>query len=262
MGGEGEEVDAEVANVHLDMGDGLRAVDDHIGTHLVGAGRNGLDVVHDTQDVGDLRARDDLCLGADLALDLLGRDGVVVIHAQIDEVGARGTADLLPGDEVGVVLHDGDHDLVARFEDGGAQRAGQEVQTLGSVASEDDLVALGLTVIVDGADEARDVLARVGDGLRGLDGEAVEPAQGVGVHRLVEGTLGGEHGLGALRRGGRIEERDVRMLREQGKVLFVGALLDTRNLFGCEHAYASWLWSRSWATSAPRTACARATAAS
>ncbi len=45
--------------------------------------------------------------------DLFVRDDALVVRAQEDERGTRGSAGLLPGDEVAVVLHDGDADLVA-----------------------------------------------------------------------------------------------------------------------------------------------------
>ncbi len=54
----------------------------------------------------------------------------------------------LPRDEVRVVLHLGQDDLVAAGDVAAAPRVGHEVDRLGRVAGEDDLVAVG------GVDEA------------------------------------------------------------------------------------------------------------
>ena len=51
-------------------------------------------------------------------------------------------ANELPRDDVGVVLHPGEHDLVARPEVGAAPALGDEVDALGAAAREDHLARL------------------------------------------------------------------------------------------------------------------------
>lgn len=76
-----------------------------------------------------------------------------------------------------MVLHDGDDDLVARFEDRGRKALGDQVERLARVAGEDDLVGLG------GADEVGDLLADLRDGVGGIDGQRVQSAQGLAFMR-------------------------------------------------------------------------------
>ena len=234
----------------------------------MGAAPDGGHVVLDAEDVGDLRHRDDLGAGADLCGDLLGRDAIVVVHAQVDEVGAHLATELLPRDDVRVVLHDGDDHVVAGADHGPPERLRHEVERLARVAREDDLVALRLARVVHGADERGDVRPGIVDGGRRLDGEAIEAAQRVRVHGLVEASLGVKHRGGALRGGGAVEEGEAGVGGQKREVGLEGALGDGRELGIGEHAHASSSRtgetpsSKSCATSAPRTASARRTAAS
>ena len=81
----------------------------------------------------------------------------------------------LPRDEVGVVLHLGQHDRVAAVDVPPAPRVGDEVDRLGRVAGEDDLVA------VRGVDEARDLIAGRLVGRGRLLADRVDAAVDVGV---------------------------------------------------------------------------------
>ena len=66
----------------------------------------------------------------------------------------RSSVEHQPGDEVGVVLHLGEHDDVAGRQVGPAPGVGDEVDRLGDVLGEDDLRG------GRGADEAADACAR------------------------------------------------------------------------------------------------------
>ena len=207
---ESEEVRSQLRHVHGHVRHGLRTVDHHVGAVRVRGLRQLGDGVLDAKDVGDLRGRDDLGLGADLGGDLLIRELAGLGGVEVDQGGARLAAGLLPRDQVGVVLHHGDGDLVAGFEHGGGEGLGHDVQAFGGVAGEDHLARVAR------ADKARDLGAHLGDGLGGLDGERVQAAQGVGVHGLVELFLGGEHAGGALRGGGAIEKSDLGLPASSG----------------------------------------------
>ena len=177
---------------------------------------HGLDGVLDAEDVRHVSGRDDLGARADLRAQLLLADHAVLVGEQIHEARARRAARLLPGDEVRVVLHDGDAHFVAGLQHGGGERLRHEVQGLAGVAAEHDLARIG------GADEARDVGAGLVDGLGGVHRQAIKAAQGVRVHLLVEAALRVEGDGRALGRGCAVEEGEAGVGRQQGEVLLVG----------------------------------------
>ena len=117
---------------------------------------------------------------------------------------------LLPRHEVGVVLHLGDHDLVAHpereprcdrrvdtvhrpFRRSVAEGVGDQVQRLGGVLGEHDLPRLG-------ADKGGHGLTGTLEGVGGLFGQLMGTPVNCGVLLLVEGALGIEH-LARLLRG-------------------------------------------------------------
>ena len=124
--------------------------------------------------------------------------------------GAGAAAGLLPRDEVGVVLHLGDEHLVTRAEGepvavaaptavrAVGEGVGDEVDRLGRVAGEDDLVG-------PRPDEARDGVARRLVGVGALLGELVGTAVHGRVRALVEVALGVEHLAGLVRGRTRVE---------------------------------------------------------
>ena len=79
----------------------------------------------------------------------------VVGDADPVDLGARALGEELPRDDVGVVLHLGEHDPVAGADVGGAPGVGDEVDRLGRVANEDDLATIGRAEMVgDGCPSA------------------------------------------------------------------------------------------------------------
>lgn len=210
MCAKGKEVGSQVGHIDRHVRQRLRAVDDQIAAVLVDELAEVLDRVLDAQHVRNLTHGQNLGLGTHLGKNLLGGELAGLGRVEVDELGAGLAADLLPRNQVGVVLHDGDDDLVTGLEHRGCKALGDQVERLARVAGEDDLVGLG------GADEVGDLLADLRDGIGGLDGQRVQAAQGVGVHTLVEVALGVEHAGGALRGGGAIEEGDLGVLLERG----------------------------------------------
>ena len=146
----------------------LRAVDDQIAAVLVHELAEVLDRVLDAQHVGDLTHGQNLGLGTHLGQNLLGGELAGLGGVEVDELGTGLAADLLPRNQVGVVLHDGDDDLVAGLQHRGRKALGDQVERLTRVAGEDDLVGLG------GADEVGDLMTHLRDGLGGLDGQRVQ----------------------------------------------------------------------------------------
>ena len=226
MRGESQEVSPELPHVEGHVGDGLRGVDHHVGAVGV-SGRGELcDGVLHAEHVGDMAAGDDLGRRADLGGDLAVGDLASGVGVEVDELRAGLAADLLPGDEVGVVRHDGDGNLVAGLEHVRGKALGYDVQGFARVAAKDDLVGAGATALVHGADELGDLGADLRDGLGRLDGERVQAAQRVGVHRLIEGLLRLEHAGGTLSGGAAVQEGEFGVLSEQREVALEGIEFD------------------------------------
>ena len=112
------------------------------------------------------------------------RDELEVAVALLDEE--------LPRDEVGVVLHLGQDDRVAAVDVLPAPRVGDEVDRLGRVAGEDDLVGVG------GVDEPGDLRAGPLVLGRRLLADRVDPAVDVGVVLAVVGVDRVDHDLRLL----------------------------------------------------------------
>jgi hypothetical protein len=104
----------------------------------------------------------------------------------------------LPRNDVRVVLHVGDEDLVPRPERP-AQRLGHQIDAVGGPAREDDLLAARR------ADEALDPVARRLVQLGGLFAERVDRAVHVGVARRVVLVHRLQHRAGLLAGGRRIQ---------------------------------------------------------
>ena len=156
--------------------------------------RHGLRAIHEDERAGGMGHVDDLADGIDGPervrhvgerdeLRLEAKEHLEDIETKDPVVGDRDELEVavalldeeLPRDEVGVVLHLGQHDRVAAVDVAPAPRVGDEVDRLGRVAGEDDLMAVG------GVDEA----GRPGAGPLVLGGrllaDRVDAAMDVGV---------------------------------------------------------------------------------
>ena len=133
------------------------------------------DRVDRAEHVGDVGDRDELGPLADQRLELVEKELASVADRCNPQLCASPLADHLPGDDVRVVLHLGDEDLVALAEMGRAIGLGNQVDRPGGAGGKDDLLTLG------GVEEALrfDASALVGLG-RAL-GEVVHAPVHVGV---------------------------------------------------------------------------------
>jgi hypothetical protein len=89
--------------------------------------------------VRHLRDRNQLGAIGQKLLELLDQEIAFVIDRRPFDHGAMALAQKVPGHDVRVMLHDGDHDLVAGLDVGLAPGRRHEVDRLGGVAGEDDL---------------------------------------------------------------------------------------------------------------------------
>ena len=178
VGRDGDEVGAERLDVDDPVRRGLRRVDDHDRAALARPRGEALDRVDRAEAVRDEAGGDDLHV-----LELVERlepQLAVVVERDQPEVGAGPLRDVLPRDEVRVVLELGDDDDVARLQLVQPPRVGDEVDALGRVAGEDDLARRR------GVEEPAHLLARALERLGRALGELVDAAVHVRVRGLVE----------------------------------------------------------------------------
>ena len=146
-----------------------------------------------------MREGDDLRTGADEAFRRCHVERAVVVHRDGAEARAGAGGELLPGDEVRVVLGLGDHDLVALAE---APRVpegtGHEVEPRGRARGPHELLGRA-------ADELRDGGTGIFEQFRRFGGERVRAPVHRGVRGLEEVTLGIQDRAGLLARRAGVE---------------------------------------------------------
>ena len=148
-------------------------------------------------------------------VELVELELAVFVHWNDRELGSRASGDVLPGDEVGVVLHLRDDHEVTRAEVVESPAVGDEVDRRRDVVREDDL-ACRLRV-----HERARLLAGAFVGLGRAFPEVVDAAMDVRVRRLVEARHRLEDGARLLRRCGGVEV---------GERLVVDQLLEDREV--------------------------------
>ncbi len=156
------------------------------------------------EDVGDVGHAHRAGALVEELLVLLEDQFAVVVHRDHPQAGAGLPADELPGDDVGVVLHLRDEDLVPLAQPGAAPALGDQIDGLGRPAHEDDFARAG------GVEEALDLTARSFVGLGGAHAQLVHAAVDVGAIPPVEMVHRTQHRLGLLGRRS-VVEVDQRM---------------------------------------------------
>ena len=194
----------------------LSAIDHHDGTDALGGGN---ELIHRPKGAGDIRhARhgDDLHRIVEYAVQLAEIHFVILGEIQIDELDACVAGYQLPGDDVGVVLHDGEKHLVSRLQDVEPVPVGDSVQGRGRSAGEYDLVWR------TGIDERRHPGPGSLVGIGGLDGKCMGTAVHVRVHRPVVVVDGIKHLHRFLSGGCRVEIHEgvpVHLTAENGEIV-------------------------------------------
>ena len=213
MAGERVEVGPDRLDVNRHVGNGLRPVDEHERPGVVGHPRQLLDRVDRAERVADVGERDELRLELEQHLEHVEAQHAVIGDRDELEVAVLLLDEELPRNEVRVVLHLGEHDHVAAADRLATPRVRHEVDRLGGVAREDDLVR------VRRADEPRDLGARLLVGRCRSLADLVDPAMDVGVVLAVELVDRVDDDLRLLARGRRVEvdERLAVDLRAQDR---------------------------------------------
>ena len=201
VAGENVEVGIQLAHVDGHVGDALRAVHQHGDAVGVGGADHLSDGIDRAQHVADVGDADQFGLRGEQFLVFIQQEVAFIVHGDDAEHDAALQGLELPGDDVAVVLHRGDDDLVAclhlRLTEGGCQ----QVDALRGAAGEDDFVCRA------GVDELAHGLAAGLVQLRGLLGEEVHAAVHVGVGVVV--FVGdGLHHLAGLLGGGAVVQVD------------------------------------------------------
>ena len=140
-----------------------------------------------------------LVRGAQKLLELVDEEMALVVDRRPFDDGALALAQEMPRHDIGMVLHDREHDLVAGLDALAPERIGDEIDRLGRVARENNLF------LAPGIEESGHFLARALVGLGRLVGEVMQTAMHIGVLGGVGLLDAVEHGARLLRRGGIVE---------------------------------------------------------
>jgi hypothetical protein len=203
VAGEGVEIAVEVLHVDGHVHGGLGAVDQHGDAAGVRAPHHLLDGHDGAQHVGHMRDGHHPRALAQQRLELVDQELAAVGDRRPLQHAALALAVEVPGHDVGMVLHDREHDLVA-LPEVRAEGARDQVDRVRQVAGEDDLLHRRRI------EEAAHGLARVLEAGGGGVGEEVQAAMHVGVFHLV-GVVDGVENRARLLRGGAVVEIDERL---------------------------------------------------
>ena len=190
----GEDVEVGVERLHVDghVGDALGTVHQHGDAVGMGGGYHFAHGVHRAEDVADVRHADEARAVGEEPLVFIQQQLAAVVHGDDAELDALAHLQQLPGNDVAVMLHGGDDDLVALAEEGFAEAGGEQVDALRGAASEDDFVGAA------SVDEAADSLAASFVEFSSLLRKEVNAAMDVGVDAVVLVGDGINHTAGLL----------------------------------------------------------------
>ena len=199
MAGERVEVAIELLHVHLHVGHGLRAVDEYGRAVAV---RDACDLgyrVNGAERVGNMHDGDQLGARAQQFFEFVQQQLAALVDGRYAQDGLLLLAQDLPGHDVGVVLHGGDHNLIAGLDVPAAVCVGDQVDALGSAPHKDNLAPIG------SVDEALYLDPRLFVMPRGALAQFVYAAMDVGIIHLVELVHRVEHHLRFLGGGGVVQ---------------------------------------------------------
>ena len=139
VAGEGVEVAADVLHVDVEVDGGLRAVHQHRNAARMRAPHDLLHRHQGAEHVRHMGDRHHLGARRQQLLEFVDEEIALVVDRRPFDHRALALAQEMPRHDVGMVLHDREHDLVAGLDALAAERIGDQVDRLGGVAGEDDL---------------------------------------------------------------------------------------------------------------------------
>src|SRR6202020_2991059 len=141
--GENVEVRIKVARVDRKVHSALRAIDKHGNSSLMRDFDERLNWDGGPEHVRHLRYRDDLRSIAQSAFERVQRKGAVVLNIDPSQHRALAFTVEVPRHDVGVMLHDAEHDLVAGADARKAETRCYQVDRLSRRSGENDLLVRG-----------------------------------------------------------------------------------------------------------------------
>lgn len=220
-----EKIAVQLLNVDFDVLNRLRRVHEYGDIVGVGGADYFFDVVDSAECVGDVCNANYLCALVDEAFKCAFHEFAILVEGEYVDFCAATTRHQLPRNDVGMMLHFGDDDFVARGDVRLSKRKCKGVDRLGAALGEHNFGArLGI-------DEMHHLLTRLFVNLGRLFAKVMHAAMDVAIISGVESDDGIQHALRLLRRGGvvEIDERmTVYLLVEDWKILpyFVDVHID------------------------------------
>jgi hypothetical protein len=198
VAGPGVEVGVDRRQVHRHLWDRLGSVDQHHGAHRVGTPDYLGDRVNGPDHVRDVHERDQLRLACEKRVERLEVDVPVVQDRYVGELRIAVLAEDLPGNDVRVVLHLGEHHQVVTRDVHPAPGVRDEVDRGGRVRGEDRLLWRRSQ---PRGDPLTGALVEVGR----LDGQRIDPTVDRRARLRVVAGHRVDDRLRRLRRGARIQ---------------------------------------------------------
>lgn len=227
--GKDQKIGVESADIDSRVGYALGAVhqDERSGgMGLVNKGAQGIDRTEGIRDLGD---GEQAAPFAQQPLQLNRIEIARLVEFQETQFGPAPLRRHLPGHQVAVVLQLGDDDLIALSDMALRPAPGDEIDRLGGVAGEDDLLTAA------GADERGHTAARRLVSRRRPLSKAVSPAVGIGIIAPVKLIDRLEDLTGPVRRGRTVQINQIAVfrLREERKIsaYFANLLFNLVTLF-------------------------------
>ena len=194
----------------------MRPIDQHASTFPVRHGNHLFNRIDGAEAIGHMGEGDELCSRGQELLVLVEQALPVVVNRHDAQHPARLLADDLPGDDVRVVFHRGDQDLVTLLQVRSRVALRDQVDALRGPAYEDHL--FGSRGVEEVLHLTAGALIRPGRS----NAQGVKSAVNVGVVRRIESAHRVDHGLRLLRRRGVVQIDQgfaVDRLRKDGEVL-------------------------------------------
>ncbi|MCY1238885.1 hypothetical protein D9M72_516440 [compost metagenome] len=194
MAGHHVPVAIDVLDVDRHVHGTLAAVDQNRDAAFASDAADLLDRNHRTQRIRHMGDGDELGAVRQAFDEVFDVERAVLVHRRPDKLGALTLTDEVPGNDVGVVLHDRQHDLVTLAELRHAVAIGDRVDRLGGGLGEDDVVGRR------GVQEAAHLIARRLIGFRRGIRQEMQAAMDVGIFVGIGMGHRVDHDLWFLRR--------------------------------------------------------------
>ena len=140
---EGQEITPDLPDIHRTMSRALRRVDERHDAQPARTFAQLLDRIHRAERIGNVNHREQLhILHQERVKFAQVEQPFVARHGKINQLRPRSLGQHLPGNDIAVMLHFRQQNLVARLQVPAAPRRGHQVDGFGRPAGEDDFVGI------------------------------------------------------------------------------------------------------------------------